>query len=216
MGSYDAPPWTLETGRNDISMSLSEMNFSGKIVALRRLAPPAPEKDGGSNGLWRIRCTFPMQSLNANFPVLSSGVTGNGTLIYVNIMPGSRIRFGIDEWGLGSGYSKPVGVEPLSEHTIEIFIGTLASRATWPAGWKIPAQELAASANKLRIWLDGQLVHTYDLHPPFNPMSALIDIGANVQGFSTSPPGFDGPIRPVAYSDLEQREFLNRNLSASP
>jgi hypothetical protein len=216
LGSYDAPPWTLEVGRNDISMSRSRMDFSGKVVAVERLAPPPPEKEASSNGLWRIRCRFPMQALNANFPVLSSGVSGSGTLVYVNIMPENRIRFGIDEWGSGGGYSKPADVDPLSEHTIEIFIGTLASRATWPAGWNITAHELEGSAGKLRIWLDGKLVHTYDLHPPFNPMSALIDVGANVQGFSTSPVFFDGPIRPVAYSDQELREFLDRNLKAAP
>ena len=216
MASYDAPPWTLEIGRNDISMSLMRMNFSGKILEFRRLPPPPPVNESSANGLWRIKCAFPVQFPGNNYPVLSSGVTGAGTLVFVSMLPDNRIRFGIDEWGLGGASSAPLSVEPLSEHTVEIFIGTLAKRANWPAPWRVSPQQLDASGDKLRIWMDGQLVLSYGLHPPFNPLSALIDVGANVQGFSTSPMDFDGPIRPVPYSDQELREFLDRNLRAGP
>jgi hypothetical protein len=216
MASYDAPPWTLEIGRNDISMSLMRMNFSGKILSFRRLPPPAPENLSSSNGLWRIKCVFPVQYPGNNYPVLSSGVTGAGTLVFVSMLADNQIRFGVDEWGLGEGSSGPLRVDPLSEHTVEIFIGTLAKRAIWPGPWHVSSQRLDASADKLRIWMDGQLVLSYDLHPPFNPLSSLIDVGANVQGFSTSPMDFDGPIRPVPYSGPELQEFLGRNLRLGP
>jgi hypothetical protein len=217
MGSYDAPPWTLEIGRNDISMSQARMAFSGKILSVKRLAPAPPEKDIGSNGLWRIRCIFPMQApLTSNFPVLAWGVTGNGTLLYVNILSGNRVRFGLDEWGYGGGFTGPVTIDPLAEHSIEVFIGTLAGRASWPSAWHVNPDKLRHSAGKLQIWMDGQLVHAYDIHLPYSPLSALIDVGANGQGFSTSPPIFDGPIKADPFSNKEQREFLERNLKSVP
>jgi len=216
MGSYDAPPWTLELGRNDISMSPARMRFSGKIVAARRLAPPAPEKDIGRNGLWRIRCVLPMQAVSHSFPILASGVTGNGTLVYVSVLPDNQIRFGLDEWGYGGGYSNPVSVDPQAEHTIEIFIGMFASRAPWPAAWRESDERLRNSASKLRIWMDGQLVRSYDLHRPFNPVYTAINVGANAQGFNTSLPLYEGPIKADPYSNGEEREFLDRNFRAGP
>jgi hypothetical protein len=213
MGSYNAPPWTLEVGRNDISMFPGTMSFSGKIIAMRRLTIPPPQADEKFNGVRRILCIFPMKMLGSNFPVLSWGVNGNGTLVYVSILPEGRIRFGVDEWGYGSGNSEPVSVEPFAEHTIEIFIGTLASQADWPKDWHIGAGQVDGSRSKLRIWLDGKLVQEYGLHAPYNPLADLVDIGVNIQGFSTSLTEFDGPIRPDPYSDPELREFVNRNLA---
>jgi hypothetical protein len=216
MGSYDAPPWTLELARNDISMAPGSMYFSGRIISSRRLPPPEPMVEGGSNGLRRIRCIFPMQSVGSNYPVLSWGVSGNGTLVYVNILPGARIRFGVDEWGYGSGLSEPVSIDPAAEHTVEIFIGTLARRADWPKDWHVAAAQMDRAAGKLQVWLDGKLVQEYGLHAPYNPLADMIDVGVNIQGFSTSPPEFEGPIRPDPYSDQELREFLLRNLGPAP
>jgi hypothetical protein len=212
MGSYDAPPWTLEIARNDISMSPARMSFSGEVAGVLRLPPPVPAKDVGGDGLWRIQCVFPMQAPGGNFPILSSGVTGNGTLLYVSILPENRVRFGVDEWGQGGGLSDPVRVDPAAEHSVEIFIGSLAGRTVWPAGWHISHERLKASSAKLRIWLDGQLVQTSDLFVPYSPKAELISVGANVQGFSTSSPEFEGPIESDPFPEVEREEFLDRNL----
>jgi hypothetical protein len=216
MGSYNAPPWTLEIGRNDISMSPAKMSFDGQVTLSERLAPPEPQADAGSDGLWRIRCVFPVQYPGSAYPVLSSGVTGNGTLVYVTMLPGNRIQFGIDEWGYGGGLSGPLDAAPQSEHTVEIFIGTLARRTHWPTQWHVPADQLERSALAMRVWLDGRLVQVQALNAPFSPMVALIDVGANVQGFSTSGAAYFGPIQNDPYSGDEIREFLERNLQVKP
>jgi hypothetical protein len=216
MGSYNAPPWTLEVGRNDISMSPAKMFFDGQVTLAERLPPPVPKAAADSDGLWRIRCVFPVQYPGDAYPVLSSGITANGTLVYVTMLPGNRIQFGIDEWGYGGGRSSPLDVVPLSEHTVEIFIGTLAVRARWPKEWHVAADQLQLSASVMRVWLDGRLVQTQKLFAPFNSMAALIDVGANVQGFSSSSPAFFGPIQEDPFSGDEIREFLERNLQAKP
>lgn len=212
MGSYDAPPWTIELGRNDIALSGARTAFSGKILGSTRLPPREPAADLGSNGLCRLRCVFPMQLVGRYYPLLSSGVTGRGTLLFVSVLPAGRIQFGVDEWGAGASLSEPLRVEPEAEHTVEVFIGTLAGNTRWPAAWRVGSGELEASANRLQVWLDGKLALSRVLLVPFEPMAGLIDVGTNIQGFSTSSPGFEGPIRAAPFSQEELREFLERNL----
>jgi hypothetical protein len=212
LGSYDAPPWTLELGRNDIALSGARTAFAGKILGASRLAPRAPAVDAGSNGLWRLRCVFPMQIVGRNYPLLSSGVTGRGTLLFVSVLAAGRIQFGVDEWGVGAGSSEPITVEPEAEHTVEVFIGTLAGNTQWPAAWHVGSGELEASANRLQVWLDGKLALSRVLQVPLDPMAGLIDVGTNLQGFSTSSPGYEGPISAAPFSQEELREFLERNL----
>jgi len=216
MASYNAPPWTLEIGHNDISMSPARIDFSGSIVSARRLPPPAAGAFSDNRGLWRIRCVFPMDKPSRNFPLLSSGVTGKGTLVFVNVASAGAIRFGVDEWSVGGGTSDALEVAPQTEHTIEIFIGTLADRASWPKDWNISPAQLGRSERRLAVWLDGRLAFSHRLRLPFDPAASIVDVGSNLPGFTSSDPDYPDSIRSVPFSAAEARDFLGRNLRAIP
>lgn len=211
MNSYDAPPWDIETGRNDITMNPFKTEFSGRILSRTRLAPPTLV-DKRQSGLCRIRCVFPMDRPDMNFPLVSSGETGSGTLIYVRILPGNQIRFGVDEWSIGGGISDALTPSPQQDHLIEILIGPLSMGTKWPSDWEIAPQGLQGLEHSLGLWLDGRLVWTTALKRPLDPLDPMFDVGTNHQGFSTAQPEFRGSIAEYPYSEPEAREFLRRNL----
>jgi hypothetical protein len=217
MDSYSAPPWTLELGRNSISMGPGKRVFSGQIVSMRRLSPVGSATRIANNGLWRIQCFFPAEPVGANVPILADGVTGSGTLVYLNVMPEGHYRFGVDEWSVGGGSSDPLSVDPRLEHTVEIFIGPLAQKAAWPKAWEHEAGRLKPAEHLLRVWLDGNLVWTTDLRRAYGqPTDAQFEIGANTQGFSTTPPSYPAYIKSDPYYEDDAGEFLGRNLDAMP
>lgn len=210
LGSYDAPPWTLEFGREDISMSLARPRFSGTIISAGRLAPPGSSGAPGTAGIWRIQCVFPLQFPGASFPLVASGAAGTGTLLYVNIMPGSRVRFGIDEWFIGGAVSDPVAVEPMQEQTLDVFFGPIA----WAAGRR---EALAPSRRRLNVWLNGRIALSAELtRPDAGPPGPPVAIGSNPQGFSTSRAEYAGPIEAISLSEMEMTDFLRRNIELDP
>ena len=216
MGSYDAPPWTLESGRNDVTLNPYKTVFSGHVLSARRLAPPEPVAVEANNGLWRIRCVFPMDHPSSNHPLLSAGVTGNGTLVYLNVLPENKIRIGLDEWGAGGSSSDAIDVKPDGEHLIEIYLGPLASKVKWPTRWGLSTGQLDRHGHDLRVWLDGRPVWTTELHLALDSTDSLIDVGTNLQGFSTAPPEYLGQIRSESFSDSEAEEFVRRNTGTNP
>jgi len=213
MNSYDAPPWTIESGRNDITMNPFKTEFTGRILSQTRLPPPTL-LDKRQTGLCRIRCVFPMDRPGTNFPLVALGETGSGTLLYVSVVPGDKVRFGVDEWSIGGGISEAIAASPQSDHLIEVLIGPLAAGTKWPADWGVSPQELGRFVHSLRIWLDGRLVWTTRLKRPLDPLDPMFDVGTNHQGFSTAQPEFRGLIMEDPYIPSEAREFLGRNLDS--
>jgi len=211
MSSYDAPPWSLQVGRNHLTMNPCRTDFSGQILSQSRLpAPGLPEHV--QTGLFRIRCELPLQQPDRSFPILSSGATGSGTLVYLSVLPGNRIRFGADEWSIGGGLSEALTPSPEPQHVIELLVGPMTSVTAERTQWRLPADELRKLRKRLCIWMDGRLVWTTELRNPLDPLDPFFDLGTNHQGFSTAQAAFPGLFINAPFSREEAREFLSRNL----
>jgi hypothetical protein len=211
MDSYDAPPWSLQVGRNHLTMNPNRTDFSGQILSQARL-PPTGLPERVQTGVYRIRCELPAGLPNMSFPILSSGATGSGTLVYLSVLPGNQVRFGADEWSIGGGLSEALTPSPQPQHVIELLLGPVASGAAAQAQWGFSAEELGQLRRRLCIWLDGRLVWTTELRNPLDPMDPFFDLGSNHQGFSTSQPEFPGFFLNAPFSPAEAREFIGRNL----
>jgi hypothetical protein len=211
MNSYDAPPWSLQLGRNQVTMNPFKTEFSGRILSMKRL-PPEVAPEANNDGLWRIRCVVPQEESNANFPLLSAGVAGAGTLLVLSALPDDQIRFGIDEWGYGGSVSAPFKSKPGTMHVVEVFIGPLAAAAKWPAEWGVSPKRFAHLEQSLVVWLDGRQVWTTELRRPLDSAESAFEVGGNSQGFTSAQEDFTGPIRSDPYAPADAREFLERNL----
>ena len=211
MNSYDAPPWSIQVGRNHLTMNPCRTDFSGRILSQERLPPTSPA-DREQTGLCRIRCVLPFQLPNMSFPLLSSGAAGSGTLVYLSVLPGNRVRFGADEWSIGGGLSDVLTPSPQPEHVIEFLVGSLASGTPWLAQSGFSPQEMGQFRRRLSIWMDGRLVWTTELTRPLDPLDPFFDLGTNHQGFSSAQPDYPGFFVNEPFSRAEAQEFLSRNL----
>lgn len=210
--SYDSPPAWVEFGRNPAG---TDPPFPGSITAIERLPVPSPRTLALASepGAWRFRIELPAQPSADRSPVLGSGISGHGNLLLLERLPGRRVAFGLDQWGAGLSTSRPLTMEPGVPHVVEVFLGPQIARMRLPAGWKFDAASLKASANLLRVWVDGSQVWTAAVVVNQDSYD-FVSIGANPQGFSTAPAFFDGAIQSLPYSDDEMKTFIERNLGA--
>jgi hypothetical protein len=211
MSSYDAPPWSLQVGRNHLTMNPFRTDFSGQILSQARL-PPTGLPDRVQTGLSRIRCELPLQQASMSFPILSSGAAGSGTLVYLSVLSGGRVCFGVDEWSIGGSHSEPLTPLVQPQHVIELLVGPIASATPTLAQWGLPAGDLRQLRRRLCIWMDGRLVWTTELKRPLDPLDPFFDLGTNHQGFSTAQSDYPGMFMNAPFSPEEAREFLRRNL----
>jgi hypothetical protein len=215
MNSYDAPPWALQVGKNRITMSEFKTEFSGRIVSAKRLPPPFAAETR-NDGLWRIRCTFPERRANMNFPLLSAGEEGSGTMVYLNVLPGNRVRFGLDEWGYGGGLSPELATGPASSHEVELLIGPLAASSLRRKESGVLPHKLGDVEHALVVWLDGIPVWRTDLRHAVDSSDSMFEVGGNSQGFTTAEAEYPDAIKSVPYSPGEAHAFLVRNLGIDP
>jgi hypothetical protein len=184
---YDASSWQPSIGSFGAHPGDAD-RFSGKIISWRRLPEASLEEPlSPLFGLVRLALVLPPFSGPHSEPLLSSGETGHGDLVYVRYERAGQVSFGYDHWGKPGIVSAPVAAEPDSTHVVEIDAGTLH-----PEGRMIRTpQEM--SGRHLLIRLDGRTVLDQPvLYWTCDPAS--VAIGLNAIEASTAEAQFSGRI----------------------
>jgi len=155
-------------------------NFSGRVASVRRAPEAAPAVTAEPYGRLRIELTWPAFGGVRREPLVSSGETGKGDLLYVKYLSDRAVAFGYDHWGVGGFETDPIPVEPGAEAVLEVDYGALHSGQT-------------ASAGRVVIRLDGAVVvdrpgESYACPP------AQVKVGINSIGASTAVEKFSGTI----------------------
>ena len=158
---FDGPADWVYLGRNPAG---DDEPFNGRILSPQRLAPPNRASLGTlfEPGVWRLSLTFRPSA--AGQPVLGSGFSGHGNLLFVSVLPDQTVRFESDQWGLGLDRSPPIKLGSASPHLLEFFVGPQVARLKLPDGSQPEAGAMADSAGLLRVWLDGAPVWTDPLY----------------------------------------------------
>jgi hypothetical protein len=212
MQGYDAPPWTLQIGRDHITNHGFKTEFTGSIRSVERLPIEQPRYVPSSgNGLWRLQCSLPLQQPRSTHPLLASGITGKGNLLFVKIEPDGKLRLGLDQWGVGATFSEPLVPGSGALQLIECYLGPQAARHFAPESTRPGAappngpdhQSLARWPARLERTPVRHHLDSYD----------HIEVGTNTAGFSSTPERFAGELESRPYTDQEAREFLHRNLN---
>jgi hypothetical protein len=147
-----------------------------------------------------------------NFPLLSYGKSGSGTLVYAQVMPANVLVLAVDQWGYHLQVSRPIHGTPQVASTIDILIGPLIAAHLWPKDWGLKADALATLGHRLQVWLNGTLVFTCDLDAKFDPDEHLTDVGLNTEGFSSAQEQYPYSMTPVPVAGALEREILDRSL----
>jgi hypothetical protein len=161
-----------------------EALFSGTLLNVRRAQMPLPGQvaAGKLEGPVRITLRFPDFVSIYGEPLVSTGRSGAGDLVYVTYLGPGLVRFGHDCWNYGPAETAAVSFNPLEEQTVDVDMGSLR-----------PGQSASADGRTLfQLRFNGRLMAS--TYRPFHA-SEPVDVayGFNAIGASTASASFSGP-----------------------
>ncbi len=150
---YDPVSPRVHFGRNDITDTFGR-RFTGKVEQVRRVAPTPTVDYTPHAGPAKLSVIWPEGRVGHREPLVVTGKTGQGDLLYVEYLPGNRARFGLDHWGVGAVISPPVPILPDTIQVLDVDLGSLYGPN-------------ASAPRRLDVRLDGQTVFATetDFHP---------------------------------------------------
>jgi hypothetical protein len=164
-----------------------DQDFSGRLIATRRADEALPRPPPIEYGPVKILLKLPPFTGERSEPIVCSGESGKGDLIFVRYLDPKHVLFGHDNWGGGGRNGDPVEVDYGAEHVVEVDYGSLYP----PEGSK----EWTGVANRTRVIvkIDGEVA--LDQPAPFHPSASdAVMIGSNSIQASSSFPVFTGTI----------------------
>ena len=183
---YDAASRQPSIGAADERPGYSRP-FSGKILAWRVLADSPPPAEDTQYGPVQMLLTVPAFSKRSSEPLLSSGETGHGDLVYIRYEDERHVSFGHDHWGAGATASPSVEIDPKTVQVLEIDCAVLYPQQPGPAWSGV------ANRDRCIIRLNGRVV--WDVPADFHSTAPdEVEIGANAINASSAGPAFSGGI----------------------
>jgi hypothetical protein len=137
------------------------------------------EMHSGKEGALRLVVSLPIGGAHKNEPLLTTGRTGAGDVIYIKYLGGNTVSVCHDYWGHRGAESQPFAVNFMTPQTVEISMRSLGVRADTSSGVSVK-------------W-NGREVLT-DTTGSYPPGPEATEIGANQIGASTCVPEFSGVI----------------------
>ncbi len=175
--TYDSTQWNPSIGVSGPHRPGFPRAFSGHIHQVARLKPAAPKAHTGAPlGPLVLSLRFPNFVAPLSEPLLCSGKTGAGDLIYITYVDAQHVRFGHDHWGYGGTVSDPIKIPDDRQALLEL---------------DCPPLHNASGMGRLSLKLNGQTVFAQDaaFHPTHPDEVA---VGSNLIGASTSTAHFTG------------------------
>ncbi|HEU5081520.1 MAG TPA: hypothetical protein VFT72_20065 [Opitutaceae bacterium] len=165
-------------------------DFSGKIVSWRRASEMRPVVPPIEFGPAKITLHLPAFSGVRSEPLVSTGETGKGDVIFINYLDDHTISFGHDNWGGGGRTSDPFPIDYGASHDIVVDFGALYSK-TDTAHPKNPSND------SLVITVDGKVA--METMAPFHPCEPeTVAFGTNAIHASSTQAQFSGDIERVS------------------
>jgi hypothetical protein len=133
-------------------------------------------------------------------PILTTGLTGEGDIVFVRYEAGGAARICVDHWGAPLTASDPFVLAPGTRHLLSIGLGSL-----YPPEGALPEVDdrgLRAVRNRLRIDVDGRRVLDCE-RTAYPSLPEWLTIGANFIGGSSVGTAFYGKIEGVKQAPLE-------------
>jgi len=191
LGFDGSPLASLEdtAPQDDVPILISSLNATGDRAVAARFTGPELGLVTESNGLLGrsagsatadVILTFPTDRPGRNEPLLTTGRTGAGDVLYASYVDASHIQIGFDHWNGGGMTGPTIPFDYKKAHELLITMGALL-----PAG--------APPAAGVSVILDGQKV----IDSPttsYPSASAAVTFGRNTIGASTADPEFAGTI----------------------
>jgi hypothetical protein len=137
-------------------------------------------------GALRLVVKLPIGTAKRGEPLVTTGRTGAGDVVYVKYLGEGRVSVGHDYWGVGGAESKPFAVDFLVPQIIEISMRSLAQQ-------KPQANAPDEGPHGVLVRWNGNVILS-DSRDSYPPGPEKVEVGANMIGATTSVPAFTGEI----------------------
>jgi hypothetical protein len=144
-------------------------------------------------GARRLIVILPLGRAGRAEPLVETGRTGAGDVIYVSFLGGNRVSVGYDKWSIGASVSDPFEVDFAQPQTIEIKMRSLARRGWWGSAPPTPPG--------VSVKWNGRQVLSVK-REPYPRTARGVEIGVNPLGATSCSAVFTGKILSVA-SEVE-------------
>ncbi len=185
-------PYQLEGHNERQRANLAGRDIRMKLIAVNRSWFSQPvELRHPYPGVVQMVLRLPQDRTGAREPLLISGSTGSGDLLYLIYDSPHTVRLGFDHWAVSGMESEPVEVDYSQPVTVTLSTGPLHDPAMKPDA------ELSSTNANLRQWLFAQVNSRVVWSRPaeFHPAApSSVTYGVNYIGGSTCGPRFGGGI----------------------
>ncbi|HEU5081529.1 MAG TPA: hypothetical protein VFT72_20110 [Opitutaceae bacterium] len=194
-------PLVLNRGTNFSNAHDTAARFLGKSLEIEVDPTSSSSTLAATEGAYELYATFANQPTVQPEPLVVTGKTGAGDLVFSQYVDANHIEFGVDHWGLGAPKSPPVEIDYSVPHRVSISLGSLYPPSN-DSAWNGVAPDVKERLlGHMIISLDGKVV--LDAAVPFHPTTReQVCVGENQIGSSTCGPIFSGQIHAVRRSGL--------------
>jgi hypothetical protein len=200
LAQADGSPWEqvpiLISGLNQTGISGIASRFTGSELAmtttLKEHLPPTIASPSTAN----LIVLFPSDRPGRHEPLLTTGKTGAGDVVYVAYLDALHVQFGFDHWNGPGASSPPVLIDYKVPHEIRISMASLN-----PGGQTKPDPGVSLSIDGHEM-INSATTHSYPAEP------AQITFGQNRIGASTADPDFSGTILFLSRGGTEPADRL--------
>jgi hypothetical protein len=182
----------LSSGVDLTAPRSAQARFSGPVLNLTLTS------DGTSTGAIEdfgpahMIVTLPSRKSGRHEPLLTTGRTGAGDLIYIFYEDDEHVRVGFDHWGYKSTLSEPIAVDFKSPHDIWVVEGSLYPPVADDALWGAVDQATRARLKKrVAVVIDGKTVLSV-AGATYPSKGDEVAFARNPIGGSTADPDFSG------------------------
>ncbi|MFZ5494441.1 MAG: hypothetical protein ACOZE5_03770 [Verrucomicrobiota bacterium] len=175
---YDASDWQPSIGTSGPHRPGFKEDFSGVLFSWRRLPLFAEGSAAPAVGKLHLLIRLPPFTSPKSEPLLSTGETGRGNLIYIRYLDATHYQIGHDRWGSGGSMSPVIGYDPAVPLDLDIACPPLLGEG---------------APERLVVSLNGSPL--LDVEEGFYPSRPTqIAVGRNLIGASTAEAEFTGVI----------------------
>jgi hypothetical protein len=184
----------LTLGDSLLAANQSPSAGGGGAVAKRmdRVVYAMERAAGTKQGPIQMDVQFPTGRDGIREPILSTGVPGQGDILYIEYLSGMRARLGLFHIGSGGPTSHEFSISP-GPHRVTVSLGSLYPPIEHPllAGYPRPFAE--ALKRRVEVTLDSETVMSTSANFYF-ATPGLLYVGANRLASDVSAPAFTGVI----------------------
>jgi len=205
MAFFESSPWPrVANGPGDAGRPVAVDSVTLGIPAPGMLTDPRRSP----TAIYSLELALPAPRTTRPFPLLCSGVTGNGDLLFFDPLPDGRYRLGVDEWGFGALFGNPF--TPKVGKWVHVDVVAGPALGLDPRLLSLPGiSKVDDLRDRIIVWYGGELIGNLALTHHLDTFETL-QVGLNEAGFSSAVETFVGELHQLKPSEAELEQILER------